>query len=75
MIQTQRGPVILTGTMGVVVPTECQNPCRSELAGLLYLLLHLKYLCHKGNITEREVTLYCDGLSRMQSIEKICQYT
>ena len=63
------GGTSIIGSMPAVGDSSIQNPCRSELMGLYYILLHLYSLCKEHNITSGKVTLYCDGLSAIQLLQ------
>ena len=60
-----------SGSMEVPGPLNVQSACRSELAGIMYTLLHLQQLCKFGNIiSSPTINIYCDGLSAIQAIQK-----
>ena len=70
VIETKDEAVHLEGSYGTVWPKEIQNACRSELSGILYILIHLHCLCRQGNILHGNIPIHCDGLSAIQSIDK-----
>ena len=60
----------MEGSFGTVGPKEIQSACRSELSSIYYALLHLHRICILGNVQHGDITLHCDGLNAIQSIEK-----
>ena len=61
---------LYSGSMPTVGEADIQTPCRSELMGLYYLLVKLLDLCKQHDIQARRITVHCDGLSAIQSIER-----
>ena len=57
------------GAMPVIGEKSLQNPCRSEVMGIYYLLLHIYKLCQDHNIHSGRMSIHCDGLSAIQSIQ------
>ena len=71
VIESYNEHIQSTGSMGVPGSSDVQSACRSELAGIMYSLLHLLQICRIRNITGSVIKLhYCDGLSAIQAITK-----
>ena len=59
----------IIGAMPTVGQKDLQNPCRSEITGIYFLLLHLFSLCKTHQITTGHINIHCDGLSAIQRLE------
>ena len=68
VIATKDSSAQITGSKGTVGPTTSQSACRSEMSGILYVILHLNTLCENLTLNDVHITLHCDGLSAIQSI-------
>ena len=60
-------------TAGAISPgtSKIQSPYRSKLLGMLGLLEELYNICLDRNVTRGKCTIYCDGLSALQMVEKL----
>ena len=64
-------------TAGAISPggKEIQSSYRSEILGILGVLEELLYICQKRRIISGGCSIYCDGLSALQVIEKLDKET
>ena len=56
--------------MEVPGTADIQSAFRSELAGILYVLLTLQQICLLGGVQGCTITIHCDGLSAIQILNK-----
>ena len=73
VIETKDGSAQVIGHMSAVGPTSSQNACRSEMSGTLYAPLHLHSLCQPLTLHNIHLTIHCNGLSAISSINKAPQ--
>jgi hypothetical protein len=65
----------LRGTAQSPGSAEAQCSHRSELLGILGIICHINQFCSRHNITNGSVTIGCDGIGAIQSVntERICK--
>jgi hypothetical protein len=69
IIESPDSTIQYTGRIICPGPAKIQCAHRSELIGILGMILHIDKICKEHNIREGEIEIGCDGLGALNAIE------